>query len=64
MLSKEELDFIKLAEKNKDVFYAVQKLDLVSSKWEQLPDITALTDIKFSLFWREGDNTKNTTPRK
>lgn len=64
MLSKEEIDFIKLAEKNSDVFYMVEQLDLVSSKWEQLPDIKALTDIKFSLFWREGDNTKNTTPRK
>ena len=62
--SKQDRDYIHLAKDNPMLFELVNIFDLVNENREELPDIKALENIKFSLFWRNGDNTKNTTPRK
>lgn len=64
LLSKNERDFLKLAEENPALIDMVNKFGLTLQDGTQLPDVSALVNIHFSLFWKEGDNTKNTTPRK
>jgi hypothetical protein len=42
----------------------VKVFDLVNANGDELPDVNGTDEIKFSLFWRAGDNRKNILPRK
>ena len=64
MRSKLKKEYLKLVEANPSLNELVKTFGLTLPSGEGLPDVEAITDIRFSLFWREGDNTKNTTPRK
>ena len=62
--SKIDRDFIHLAEQNPSISELVNVFNLVNDQGEELPDLNATDNLKFSLFWREGDNRKNIIPRK
>ena len=62
--TKLEKEFIRLAERTPVIDELVKTFGLVSEDGERLPDITGLNNTRFSLFWQEGDNTRNVTPRK
>lgn len=62
--SKIDRDFIHLAEQNPSISELVNVFNLVNEQGEELPDLNATDNLKFSLFWREGDNRKNIIPRK
>ena len=62
--SKQDRDFIHLAKVNPLLLELVNVFDLVNERGDKLPELNATEDIKFSLFWMKGDNTKNITPRK
>lgn len=62
--SKLDRDFIHLAKVNPLLLELVNVFDLVNERGDKLPELNATDNIKFSLFWTKGDNTKNTTPRK
>lgn len=62
--SSNEKNFIRLGEQNPLLIELVSMFDLTNEKGQQLPDITFRNEPLFSLFWREGDNTKTTLPRK
>lgn len=62
MLSDQQKDFLKLLDKNPALESLVSMFDLELSGGETTPFPTGSEELKFSLFWRKGDNTKNTTP--
>jgi hypothetical protein len=62
--NRNENNFIKLAEQSPELVELVQTFDLVNDNGNELPDFNFQDSLKFSLFWREGDNTKTTIPRK
>lgn len=62
--SNNEKNFIRLGEQSPDLLTLVNVFDLTNEKGQPLPDITFRSQPQFSLFWREGDNTKTTLPRK
>jgi hypothetical protein len=62
--SSNEKNFIRLGEQSPLLLELVNTFDLTNEKGQPLPDISFKDQLKFSLFWREGDNTKTTLPRK
>jgi len=59
-----EKNFIRLGEQFPHLLDLVNTFDLTNENGNQLPDLAFKDTVKFSLFWREGDNTKTTIPRK
>jgi hypothetical protein len=62
--SKFEQDFLRLGAKTPFLSQLVQTFDLTSDKGEPLPDLSLRNELRFSLFWRRGDNRETIYPRK
>lgn len=64
MLSRFEQNYIELTKSNPDLIHLVNQFDLTDPDGNSLPDVSSFEQIKFSLFWKKGDNSKNTHPLK
>ena len=64
MLSNPNKDYIKLVETNPIINDLANNFGLTLPNGRSLPDVVGVNEIRFSLFWKEGDNTKNITPLK
>jgi hypothetical protein len=62
--SSNDKNFIRLGERSPILLDLVDMFDLTNKKGQTLPDIRFRNELQFSLFWRKGDNTKTTIPRK
>ncbi|MDG1658873.1 MAG: BT4734/BF3469 family protein [Crocinitomicaceae bacterium] len=62
--TKLEKEFITLTERTPVIDELVKTFGLVAENGEKLPDITGLSNTRFSLFWQKGDNRRNVIPRK
>lgn len=64
LYSDNEQNFIKVGEQYPLLLELVNTFDLLGEKGQPMPDLNFRNEPKFSLFWRQGDNTKTTFPRK